>query len=601
MQANQNTKRFSIDYFEGINSLVAYNLAKKYEFAHAENVRSETIGVMEKRQGSTLVGGALSVLGDYGLVYFPNSGANNKYLYRVSEPAAGGGSTIYYLSNLDVWTALVGSGAGITNGQCDFAVADNNLFIVNYNANNRYISSDGTTVVDSSSTTGHLYNSPKANNVAYYKGRLYLADFQYGGVRYGTTMLRSSQPLGIVALVNGDPAAPYTSCNVTDTKYVYTTAPGNTLDVYRGVTKIAVLTVTAVSGYALTMTTAFEAGQTQILSADELWAPGSFGGAKQYRWVNNASSSGAAVKEYDTFRLAGGDGSNITMLETIGNVLMVANKTTIGLWNDYTLQSYDFGVGCISKKGFVKNLGALYFIHYTGIYATNGDAPKLISSKVERYINGATKAGKEASSAGKKGRSVFFTLGAVTLTRPDGSVEKTLNDVVLEYAVTQEDWYVHTNVKATDFETFMDATSSDRLVFTSTITGNRVLEFLSGETDNNEEIMMRGDTQPFPLSGQFEKFVQPLEVLLDVERGAGIKVFVSLDLGPFYELEGEAAKGSTILKIQPMDKNMTQPVRCRNIRLSIRHSAKQLAKINRVAITFNPTVEEEQYSPNIDA
>jgi hypothetical protein len=603
MQASANGRRFEIPYFEGINSLVAYNIAKKQELAHAENVRSAGIGTMDKREGIVTIGNSVPVLGDYGLFYFPNSCASSQFLYRIAEPGAGGGSTIYHLSLANAWTPLVGLGAGITNGYFDGVIAEGCLFLVNYNANNRYISTDGTTVVDSTSTAGHLYNTPKANCISYYKGRLWLADYAYGtgSVRYKTNLLHSSYPLGMVTMISGDPAAPYTACDVTDTKYVYTTAPGNTLDVYRASAKVATITITGATGLSLVMTTAFEAGYTSLKSSDQLWAPGSYLGPKQWRWVSNPSESGSSGREYDSQRLAGGDGSPITMLETVGNVLMAANSNTIGIWNDYVMQYFDFNIGCVSRKGYVKNMGALYFLHYTGIYATNGEAPKLISSKAERYILGATKAGKEGCSAGKKNRSLFFTLGDVTLYRPDGSPEKVLNDVVLEYIITQEDWYVHTGVKATDFETFVDTANTDRLIMTTTFTDRRTAEFLSGETDLGSEIIMRAETPAFTLSGQFEKFVYPLEVVLEVERGSGIKVFVSLDRGPFYELEGEATKGSTILKIQPLDGNDSIPVRCRNIRLAFSHANSQLVKIARAAITFNPSAEEEPTAPNKDA
>ena len=419
-QNNPNIKRFSIDYFEGVNTLVGLNIAKKQELAHAENVRATMIGTLDKRGGTIILGNALTNVGNYGLFFFPNSGSNNKFIYRVSEPTAAAGSTVYYLNNSNAWTALTGAGAGITNGDVSVAIAEKNLYLVNYNAPNRYIlGSDGTTVITSATTTGNLYNSPNASNVAYYKGRLYLADYVYSSVRYPTTILRSSYACGIIALIDGDPISPYTTCNVTDAKYIYTNSPGNTLDVYRGNSKVATLTVTAITNYSLTMTTAFEPGFTSLLSADELWAPGTYGGAKQFRWINNGTTSGQAAKEYDTFKLSGGDESPITLLMPIGNVLMIANKTSMAIWNDFALQSYDYGIGCVSRKGKVKLLGALYFLHYSGVFATTGEAPKLISSKIERIITGSTRAGKEASCAGKKGRSVFFSLGTVTLYRPE--------------------------------------------------------------------------------------------------------------------------------------------------------------------------------------
>lgn len=594
-QNNPNVKRFNIDYFEGVNTLVAKNIAKKQELAHAENVRASTLGSLDKRAGTAVVGNALTNVGNYGLFYFPSSGASNKFIYRVSEPSTSAGSTIYYLNSSDVWTALTGGGAAITNGDMDVTMAEKDLYLVNYNAANRYIlGSDGTTVITSATTTGNLYNSPNASNIAYYKGRLYLADYAYSSIRYPTTVLRSSYACGIVALIDGLPVSPWTTCNVTDTKYIYTASPGNTLDVYRGNTKIATLTITAITNYSITMTTAFESGQTALASADELWAPGTYSGAKQFRWVNNSSASGQTAKQYDTFKLSGGDESAITMLEPIGNVLMIGNKNSMAIWNDYVLQSYDYGIGCVSRKGKVKLLGALYFPHYSGIYATTGEAPKLISSKIESIITGATRAGKEACCAGKKGRSIFFTLGTVTLYRPDGSTLKTMANTVIEYAVTQEDWYIHTGIGAAAFETFVDTLDTDRLVFASTASGTNVMEFLTGETDNGTEIPLVAETNAFSIPGQFERYMYPLEVLLEIERGSAIKVFVSLDNGPFFELEGEATKGANILKItDPFGGDGSKPPRCRSIRVSLRHNEKQLVKVASLAINYIPTTDEK--------
>ena len=279
---------------------------------------------------------------------------------------------------------------------------------------------------------------------------------------------------------------------------------------------------------------------------------------------------------------------------------MIASNSSMAIWNDYLLQSIDMNIGCVSRTGHTKLLGGLYFIHYSGIFATNGEAPKLISSKVETYIRGATKANLEAAVMGHKGRSVFCWIGDSTLYNPDGSVQDTLKDVVLEYNVTQEDWYVHTNVKATHFETYIESTNTDRLVMTTSDTNCPVLEFLSGESDNGNEIFMRADTSDLPLVGTFEKFFYPQEVLIDVGRGSNIQVFVSLDHGPFYELEGTASKGSTILKVTNKDGSRGKPPRCREIKISLRHSAKQIVRINRLAVTFNPTAEEEPQAAQND-
>ena len=362
---------------------------------------------------------------------------------------------------------------GLFLGTFDFANADGDLIIVNGLDANRMITSEifgGTATMVDSNSVGSLYNSPRAHKVAFYKSRIYLADYYTDtNEELKTTVLRSSYPMGIISLLNGDVAAAVGgnwTLPITDNKYFYTATGMNVYEVYRGNLKVATLTLSSVTETAIVATTAntvFEAGYSSFLSADEIWINGTFSGEKQYRWIANSTSTGRDVKQYDTFKLVGGDEDSITMLEPIGNILMIGNKNAMMTWNDYTLENFDLGVGCTSKNGYVKLKGSLYFIHYSGVYSTTGGMPQLISRKVERYIRGATKAGLEEAAAGFKGLSVFFTIGDVTLYNNDGSVWKVLPQTCLEFNVADQNWYVHTNVTATQFETYIDSDGTERL------------------------------------------------------------------------------------------------------------------------------------------
>jgi hypothetical protein len=157
------------------------------------------------------------------------------------------------------------------------------------------------------------------------------------------------------------------------------------------------------------------------------------------------------------------------MMVPIGNVLLIGNKNTLMTWDDSSLTNFDTGVGCISKNSYVKLNGSLYFIHYSGIYSTTGAAPQLISRKVERYIKGATATGLEAAAAGYKGLSIFFSIGDVVLYNDDGSTWKTLHKVCLEFNVADQNWYVHTNVSATQFESYIDTAGVAQLAMCSSI------------------------------------------------------------------------------------------------------------------------------------
>ena len=86
-------------------------------------------------------------------------------------------------------------------------------------------------------------------------------------------------------------------------------------------------------------------------------------------------------------------------------------------------------------------------------------------------------------------------------------------------------------------------------------------------------------------------------MIIESERGSNIQCFISLDKTPFYEIEGTARKGATIMKVTSKDGDRTKPPRCRIIKVSIRDYSKQLCKIGRVALIYKQSQEEEQHRP----
>jgi hypothetical protein len=593
MAKKSSIKRLNIfPYFEGVNSLTSSNISKPYELSHAENARCLTIGTIEKRQGTRRLGDEIISTGNYGLFYFDSSNPSSSNFYRVSK--VGGSVNIYYLNTSAAWTSLAGSGTALSMANVSTTIANGFCFVVNGSDNNRYIDRDGTTVITSATTSGHLYKSPIANKINFYKDRLYVADYEVSGTFYPTSAMMSSTPLGIVGLVDGDHLTGVTTIKVTDTKYVYST---DSLDVYRGGTKIQTLTVSAKTEDTITVT----ATTNDINSADELWVANTYNGERVFRWADNPAS-GINVKEYDTIKMSGGQEDRIKMFTNIGDYMIMANTMNMAVWNGSALTNYDFDIGCISDNGFVKVGGVLFFIHYTGIYATSGERPKLMSAKIEEYIKGATKAGLEAAAMGKKGLSLLCSIGDVTLYHPDGSTKKTISNVVLEYNLRTENWFVHTDISPTHFCTYLATDNVDRLEFASSTGNCNVYEFFYGSTDDeavsNLEIPFRIDSNKITLSPLFEKICYPLDIIVEAERGSNIKTFVSLDDGPYYELKGDSIKGCTIIKMRNIDNNLTDPPRCRQINISLRDNSKSLCKISQVALNYAESLEEEESYPS---
>lgn len=562
--------------------MVGDNISKKQELGNSENVRSVKIGFAEKRKGYTTLGNKLSSPTNYGMAYFDDDNASSNGFYRVAT--VGATTAIYYLNTSNTWASLAGAGTGFTATKAFFTKAEDNLFMVNGTDANRYVQSDGATVVTSSTATGHLYNSPIANKTAYYKERLYVGDYKVGSTRYRTGVMMSSKPLGITGLVDGDHASGVTTVQVTDTKYIHSS---DTLLVYRGGTLITTLTVTGKTEYALTV----NATGAALESSDELWVNGTYTGKRLFRWVDNPQS-GIDVKQYDTFKLSGSGDDSLTVLEPIGDVLLMANKNNIGVWNDYNIKTFDLGIGCVSERGYVKSLGLLFLLDYTGIYATPGESPKLISSKVDEYIRGATKAGLEGGAMGRKEKSIFCTIGDSTLYNDDGSVKKVLSDVMLEYNLQQENWFVHTGIDATQLDRYIESTNPDSLEFSSSSTGH-IYNLLNGTFDDTDkEIPFIATTNEITLNSNFELYAYPKAVILEVKRGHGIKCNASLDRAAFFPLEGEAEKGVTRFGFTKRSEDDPEP-KCRTISLSFREMSGSPVKISRVAIEYYETLDKD--------
>jgi len=587
--------RIPIPYFEGVNTLVGSNIAKKEEFEYVANARSKTIGTIEKREGTRRLGNIITATGNYGLFFFENNNGVNTGFFRISTVAAV--TTIYYLKTDATWTPLTAEGTNLSAAQFSSTIAEGCCFLVNNTDANRYIESDGSTVVTSAVATGHLYGSPKANKINYYKDRLYLGDYT-ATTRYKNGIMMSSKPLGIVALVDGDHAniAADSEIKVTDLKYIHST---DTLDVYRGGTKIADITIDAKNADANTITinTVTMAFGTDFKSADEIWVDGTYTGAKKLRWADNPSS-GIDVQVYDTLKLTGGQNDRITMMTNINDVMVIGNKSSLSVWNDYNLRNIDIGVGCVSDRGYDKAFGKLYFVDYTGLYSFSGEGlPKLESAKIQKYFDGATKAGLEASAVGKQGMSIFVAIGDVTLYKADGSIDRELDDVVLELNLRQNNWFVHTGLKVEQFATYNKSSIVDRLEFASSESNYPIFELFNGFVDddvsNPREILMEVVTPPITLNKNFENFSYPTRIIVETERGSNLKCFIALDNGDPYEIKGDIKKGCTILKVTKRNDDTSEPPRCKQIKLFLKDYSTQLCKISRIAIEALITNEEE--------
>lgn len=116
-----------------------------------------------------------------------------------------------------------------------------------------------------------------------------------------------------------------------------------------------------------------------------------------------------------------------------------------------------------------------------------------------------------------------------------------------------------------------------------------IKEFLTGNTDEGQPIFFRADTQLTQLNQQFETFSTPLAIVTRLQRGTLVKCFVSIDNGEFYEIQGTASKGVSILKVNSKNRStLPTPPLARKIQISWRDGSMQLCRLIQSAIVFIP-------------
>jgi hypothetical protein len=591
--SSQYLKSVTIPGFGGVNPSMGWNVAKTSEPCRMENMRPGSVGNLETRDGIANVGMTNLALVS-SLWYFPVAGTSGIYGYGQTDT----GTKIVYLNTAGTaWNALTAAITPQHGNHLDTVVTDDRTIIAGDVAKNRQIEKDGVTVKSSTDKDSHLYGSPIANKVNFYRSLLYLGDLTVGSSSYSTTVQFSSGKLGIAAKVSEDAPAGAVKLKVTETKYIRTDLGSEALEIRRGNELVGYVTANSSgSGY-------LDVGATSVdaLAGDDLWLSGTYSGDRYHRWSGGAET-GAEGKRYDTFEIPGGNGERITMMQNVGGVMAIATPSTSCYWDGSSVIPAESGVGCCSDEGYVLHMGNLFFLDYTGLYVTPGaSAPKLVSARVDRYFRAASKANLERAAVGKKGNSVFVSIGSIYLYDDDGKRDDSeIKDVCLEYDLVKDEWYVHTGVPATCFENVSFGNVLDRLIFgtdrglpQSNYSGpQRVCEFLKQgqltDTDGTGTypVSTRLDTNRMLLPSRDEACVNLGKVAAFLDAGNSLQVFTRTDDEKAWrECDGQFDKGVTFAVVKDCEGRLG--ARCRSAQFSLRSVSKGKTRISRLRAYFD--------------
>lgn len=402
--------------------------------------------------------------------------------------------------------------------------------------------------------------------------------------RYPNALMSSSMEMGIVTTVNGDFETGSTTVEVLDTTYI---RDADELEVWRGDNYIGNIAVTAVNDTNVTVS----ATSFPIESSDQLWVKGTRSGELTYRWPNLKWGIGSAA---GTYVIKSGKNGSLTMLSVLGNSMVIGTQDSLTLYNGVSFIGMSYGIGCPSRKGWVKSIGGLYFMSYNGIYRTSGAEPELISLPVKPLLENLTKAQIEGCWAERHGDSVFFFFpGTVNRLSDDGTTVESLVGTCIEYDIRQQNFYVHSDIPYTSV---LETDVNGKLELLGTVLRSGSTEFedtfktFDGDTDNGDSISWVAERPPVYPNKAKERYSMSQKAHLDLLRGDRADLYVSVDDKPFHPVKGQFRKGiSTIDVTTPVAEGLTS--KGKKFKFSLRGMADKKVRLGWQAFDFVNTQE----------
>ena len=215
------------------------------------------------------------------------------------------------------------------------------------------------------------------------------------------------------------------------------------------------------------------------------------------------------------------DGDEITALENNGNRLLIFKNRSLYRWT-YGQVEPDrlIGTGTSSQESVKTNfdLGITFFANPRGVYAYTGGRPKLISRKIQPFIDQVSDWTNVFAEVDED--HYYLAVGNITV---DG---RTFTNAMLVYHISLDAWSINTTSEAIKWMSRFIVTSPVEKIYFGNDDGD-TFTWNSGTTDNTVDI--EGDilTKEYLLSLPLKTKIK--DIVAFSNQRAGIKVRYQLD------------------------------------------------------------------------
>lgn len=300
-------------------------------------------------------------------------------------------------------------------------------------------------------------------------------------------------------------------------------------------------------------------------------------GKTVYQWW---TGSGTPTIDWDLtnnwFDVNPDDGDEITGLENNGNRLLIFKNRAMYRWT-YGQVEPDrlIGVGTSSQESVKTNfdLGITFFANRWGIYAYTGGRPKLISRKIQKYVDAVS---DWTNVFGEVDQDHYYlAVGNLTV---DG---RTFTNSMFVYHISLDAWTIYTTATPVKWMARLMPTSPVENIYFGDNTGRTYL-FLTGAIDNATDISGEILTKEYTLS--FPEITTLNDIYVFAQQRINAQVKYNLDRKGDFKPTSDLIERFTKFGV---DKE------CKTVRLRITDNSSATSIIEGYNFTHTPKTKTE--------
>lgn len=298
-------------------------------------------------------------------------------------------------------------------------------------------------------------------------------------------------------------------------------------------------------------------------------------------WFSSLPSSGAITwtTASDYFDVNPDDGDQITALENNGNRLLIFKNRAMYRWTfGATEPDRLIGAGTSSQESVKTNfdLGITFFANQRGIYAYTGGRPKLVSRKIQKFIDAVS---DWTNVFGEVDIDHYYLyVGNITV---DG---RTFTNSMFVYHISLDAWTVYTFATPITWMSRLMPTSPVENIYFGSNDG-RTYQFLSGTNDNTSSINGEVLTKEYLLA--FPEKVKLMSIYLISQQRVNMDVRYQFNRGGDFKTLNDVEGRFYKFRVPDYDE-------CRSIRLRITDNSTNTSIIEGFNFSFVPKDKTEE-------